>query len=214
MAGGWTEVLTDPRTFFERRGEGPSIRGPVVIVGTVAVLGTVASLFTFQGLADAVAEDAGELLAGLQVFTAVVGFVLPFLVWLLYAVAFFVVSAFLDGEGSFRDVALLTAWGFLPQVLDALAGLVATVVATGEVTAPEVTSPEEFSAYADQVAAHPASVAATVLGIVLLLWSAYIWVAAVQESRGLDRGAAIITVAVPVAVALLFRTFGLLGALF
>ncbi len=211
MSEGWTEVLTDPHSFFERRGEEPSIRGPVAIIGTLAILGTLASLVTFQALSGAVTEDARGLLVGVQVFAGVVGLAIPFVIWLLYAVVFFVVSAFLDGEGPFRDVALLSAWGFLPRVLAAVVDLVATVVATGEVPAPTVTSPEEFGTYADQVATHPANVVASVIGIGLLLWSAYIWVAALQEARRLNRREAIIAVAVPVGIALLLRLSGLLG---
>lgn len=213
MSGGWQEVLTDPRSFFERMDEEPSVRGPVVIVGVLAVLGSLASVVTFQALAGRVPGDARGLLVAAGVFAVVVGLVVPFAIWLLYAVAFFVVSLFLDGEGSFRDVALLSAWGFLPRVFGALVSLVATVVATRQVTVPELTSPEQFRTFARAVAVHPANLAASVLGIGLLLWSAYIWVAALQESRRLDRGEAVIAVAIPVGIALLFRLLGLLGAL-
>lgn len=211
MNGGILQVLTAPRTFFEREGDDPSVRGPVLVVVLLAVLGALTQVVTFTETGHAFEGEIRDLLVVFQVFSAVIAVAVPFVVWLLYALAFFVVSMFLDGEGTFREVALLTAWGFLPRVFDAAISSVATVVAYRDTEVSDLSSPEAFMEFAGQVASHPANRAATVAGIALLFWSAYIWVPALQESRRLDRGEAVVTVAIPVAIALLWRLYGLLG---
>lgn len=206
------DVLTNPGSFFEREAEEPSVRAPVVIVGTVALLGTVSGVVTTQLLAGVFPEQARAFLFVVQLFVAVVGLVAPFVVWLLYAAAFFGISALLGGQGSFRQVALLSAWGFVPRVIGSLVESVAALVAASQLRPGELTSPADYQAFSDALAAHPANLAASVVGIGLLLWSASIWVAAVAEARRLDRREATVVVAVPVGIALLIRLSGLFGA--
>lgn len=209
MIGDVRDVLRSPRAFFRREVEEPSAREPAVIVGTVALVGAGSRLVVTQMLAANLPEEVRALLFAVQLAVELVG---TFVVWLLYAAVFFGISALLGGEGSFRRVALLTAWGFVPRVIASLADFVASTVATRGIDPGELDSAADFQELSSQLAAHPAALAASVVGIVMLVWSAYIWVAAMQEARRLDRGEAIVTVAIPVGIALLIRLLGLLGA--
>ena len=209
MSGGILQVLTAPRQFFAEEAESPSALYPAAIVASLAVLGLIQQAVAFSQVSGAFTGEFAEILLVVQAVVAVFTGALPFIVWLLYAVAFFVVSLFFDGEGSFRDVALLSAWGFLPRIAESVVGIAATVVAYQGQEVPPIEDPEAFTEFTAELASHPANVAASVVGLALLLWSAYVWVAAVQESRHLDRREATITVAVPVAVAVLFRLAGL-----
>jgi hypothetical protein len=209
MSGGILQVLTAPRQFFAAEAESPSALYPAAIVASLAVLGLIQQAVAFSQVSGAFTGELAEILLVVQAVVAVFTGALPFIVWLLYAVAFFVVSLFFDGEGSFRDVALLSAWGFLPRIAESVVGIAATVIAYQGREVPSIEDPEAFTEFTAELASHPANVAASVVGLALVLWSAYIWVAAVQESRHLDRREATITVAVPVAVAVLFRLAGL-----
>lgn len=204
-------VLTDPRLFFAREVEDPSVRKPAVVIGTLAVVGALSGAVIVREIGAAFPAEATGLLFAIQVFAASVALVAPFVVWLLYAVVFFGASALLGGEGSFRNVVLLTAWGFVPRVIEVAAEFAATLVAVRTTPAPDTFSAEAMETFSTQLSTHPAAVAASLLGIVLLFWSAYIWVAALRESRRLDRREAILAVAVPVAISLLLRAYGLLG---
>lgn len=212
MAAQYLDVLTDPESFFERGEEAASPVVPVVVALIVGVLGAVAAWLSFQATTD-VFMQAGQGAGGAgggftAVFSgvaAVIALVVPFVVWLLYALVFYAITAVLDGEGSLTTTLVYTGWGLIPKVVGSLVSLATTWIVLDAVQPPAEVTPQTAQAYQQAIQNHPASLAATVVGILILLWSAYIWVAAVQHARDVERADAMIAVGVPVAIALVIR---------
>lgn len=201
MFEGVGTLLVDPDAFFAERGGETSLAEPFLVV-----LGVVALSVT--GGVVVVLEAMSSVSGDLQVFFVVGGLigvavaaVSPFVEWLLYAGAFQVLTYFFDGEGEFRDTFALTGWGFVPRLLAVFANAVAMVYLTRTLDPPADLA--DFAAYQSQVSGHPLSLAASALGLLVTLWSAYVWVAAVRHARAVTRRQALVSVAVPVALGLL-----------
>ena len=204
------DLLTNPDAFFAERSDDPSLLGPAVVVLIVAVIGVVGSYPVIRATISALPPEAGTFVTVIQVVGAVVGVVVTFVIWLLYAVAFRAIAYVLfDGDGSFRDVFALVGWGFVPSVFAGLASAVVNFVVFGGVQFPD--DPAQVARFARELQSRPEFLVAGVLGIVFLLWSAFLWTFAVRYAEGLDLREAALTVAGPVAVALLLRLNGVFG---
>lgn len=204
------EVLTAPATFFDREAASPRFGWPMAIVALLGVFPALTLGLVVYRLFSDVGGGVGfgliAFLVGLVFFV-----VAAFVVWLLFAAAFYAVSAVLDGEGSFRELFLLVGWGFLPRLFGAVVQFAVGVVTVSRVRPlraipedPELLV-EELSRSMAGAAAGPLATLADLLGIAFLLWSAYIWIGAVERSRSLDRRDATVAVGIPVLAAVLLR---------
>jgi hypothetical protein len=221
----YADLLTDPRSFFGRRSDDPSALYPVLIVLLMGALSAVAFWFSWQLVSEFMASAASGAGGDPEVqgmmstvrtvgaaFGIAVAVVQAFVAWLYYGLLFFGISALMDGEGDFKTTMLFTAWGFVPKLAELVVKVVGNYYISATVTVPETIDPENAQAAQDLVAGNPVAIILPLVGIVALLGCAYIWVGALQESRRLDRGEAIITVAIPVGLILLTRLWNLVNA--
>jgi hypothetical protein len=211
MVQQYLEVLHDPESFFERGEEAGSVLVPVVVLLFVGATSGVIAWLNFQRtsemisrMGDGAAGGAGFAAIGGAV-SVVVALVVPFIAWLVYAGLFHGLSALMDGEGEFTTTMVYTGWGFLPKILGSSVALAANWYIMQTVSLPAEITQQSVQAYQQQIQSHPATLGALAVGILVLLWSAYIWVAAVQHARDIDRADAAIAVGIPVALALLLR---------
>lgn len=204
------DLFTNPDSFFAERSEDPSLLGPAVVVLLVAAIGAVGTYPIVQATAGALPPEARSFVSVFRVVGALLGAVVTVVVWALYAVAFHLIASIaFDGTGSFRDTFAVVGWGFVPAVFGSLVGAVVNFVVFGGVRFP--TDPTRMQPFLRELRARPEFLLAGVLGIVFLLWSAFLWTFAVRHAEGIDFRSAALTVAGPVAVALLFRLNGVFG---
>ncbi|WP_255152488.1 YIP1 family protein [Halorarius halobius] len=201
------DVLFNPDEFFERRSSEPGLVPPVGIMLVIGLVGAVGAVPSIQATFAALPEEAQAFSVVGYVAAAVGAFVGPFVRWLLFAGAFYVISAVLyDPEGSFRDLFALVGWGFIPAIFGAVVSAVVAFVVFSGVTFPS--DPQQIQAFVRELQNRPEFLVAALLGVVFLLWSALLWTFAVRHARGLEVREAAITVAVPVVVAALWRLNG------
>lgn len=206
------DLLTNPDAFFEERSDDPSLLRPALVVLLVAVLGVVGSYPVIQATVSALPPEAGTFVTAIRVVGAVVGVVVTVVIWLLYAVAFHGIAYVLfDGDGSFRDTFALAGWGFVPSVFASAVSAVVNFVVFSGVQFPS--DPARVARFARELQSRPEFLVAGVLGIVFLLWSAFLWTFAVRHAEGLDLREAALSVAGPVAVALVLRLNGVFGVI-
>lgn len=205
----WTTVLTHPDEFFAERTDDPGLRGPVLIVLAVGVLGLLSAVPSLLLVLRGIPAEARAIVGAGLAIGAIFGLVGPFVVWLLYAIVFYAISMVFDGTGSFRDLFVLTGWGFLPRILGAAVSAVVMFVVVGTTAAPETA--EAMAAFNRQLQSDPLVRASTVVGIAITLWSGYLWTHAVAAARGLSLREAAITVGVPLLVSIGWSLRGLLG---
>ena len=116
---------------------------------------------------------------------AIICLLVVFIMWLLCTGVFYIISIFFGGEGSFKRCLEFVGYGLIPMIVLLWIRPIIVII-----TLPPTI---DFSSVY------------TILGILLLLWSANIWIFAVKHARNLGTGHAIITVlAVPAAFFLLW----------
>lgn len=203
-------LLSDPDAFFRGRADEPSFRGPAVVVLIVIGLGLAGSLPTLRATASALPEAAGPFVPLFYIFSVIGGVVGTLVIWLLYAGAFHVISAVGYGaSGSFRDTVALTGWGFVPRIPEAaISAAISSYVFSGR-TYPA--DPARLAAVMDQLRSDPLILLASVLGVVFLLWSAFLWTFAVRHGRDLTLRQAAVTVAIPVSIGVGINLLSMFG---
>lgn len=203
-------LLTDPDAFFRRRADDPSFAGPVAVVLVVAGLGAVGALPVMRATTATMPAEADPFVSVVAAVGVLGGVVGVFVTWALFALAFHVVSAIAFGaSGSFRTTLALTGWGLVPRIPEAaIAGAVAHLV-FADVRFPS--DPQQLSGTVRALRSDPLFVVAGVLGIAFLAWSALLWTFAMRRGRNLTLRQATLTVAGPVALALVVDLLGLLG---
>ena len=206
-------LVTDPRGFYAERADDPSLRGPLVVVTLHAAVVLVVAVVALTVFTDLIREIAsGRLVyeAGDQrvsapselVFSLVATAVLFYAVWLVASAVVYAVSAYFDGDGSFRRVLALVGWGLAPT-------LVPAVLANGVLVALLLGAPTfETEAAAEQwvranVGGNVAFEAVQFARPVFTLWMAYLWVLAAEYGRDVPRRQAVVCVALPAALSVL-----------
>lgn len=193
-------ALTDPESFFEGEAADPGLRGPAAVVAAVALVGLLSSVPVFRAVTGTVPEGArGFVLIGLAV-GALIGLAGPFVTWLLYTILFYALSAAFDGEGEFRDLFALVGWGFAPSVLS---GIVGGAVAALLLSGSDVSDPARMQEFARSATAGPLGLANRGFGLLMTLWSAWVWTHAVAAGRDLELRDAAISVGVVVLAGIL-----------
>jgi len=137
------------------------------------------------------------VLVGLVVGT-VVGFAGPFVVWLLYSLLFYGLSALFGGDGEFRDVFALVGWGFAPEVVSSVVGGVVTVLLLSQ---GDFSTPQQAQQFSQLALNSPLGLVNRGVNLAMTLWSAWLWLHAVAAARNLSRRAAAATVGVVVLAA-------------
>ncbi|MFC4357477.1 Yip1 family protein [Halobium salinum] len=205
-------LLTNPDEFFERRAANPGYLRPALVVLAVAVVSVVGGIPVIRGTLSAVPESAGAFVTIIQVVSAAAGVVATFLRWVVYAAVFYgVAKVAFDGDGGFGETLALVGWGFVPALFEAVVSAVVNFSVFGGVEFPQ--DPQQIAAFTRRLQSDPAFLVAGLLGIVFLLWSAFLWTFAVRHAQRLDLRAAAITVAVPTVFGLLLRVWGIVGGL-
>jgi hypothetical protein len=202
------EIITDPDAFFRRETGEPSTLGPVAVVLVSGLVALGAVIPTTQLISQAVPDGGSVVATAATAGGAIAAIVGPFVVWLLYTAAFYVISLVFEGEGGFVSLLKLVGWGFVPQILGAAVNAAAAFYAVSNIDPPSG-SAEVGSAVA-QFQNSPTMMAATVFGIVITVWQGFLWTFAVKHGRNLDLRSAALTVAGPVLVGILLRTNQLL----
>jgi hypothetical protein len=138
--------LTNPDRFFAGiSGREPNLLVPFVIVLITAIIPAIAEVICY--FHAAAAGIAVELVA-------------PFIVWFLFAGAFYAISIFFGGVGSFKRVLEFAGYGFIPQIPSAIFNAIII-----HALLPTLASLPQFPTY--EIA---------IIGLLLFLWSVAIWV--------------------------------------
>jgi hypothetical protein len=214
------DVLTNPNGFFEARmREAESLKIPVLIVLISGLIGGIAAYLmtgiTLELLSEALPPEALGLATTIGSISAFIGaLVASLIIWVVFAALFFGISSVFKGEGSFKRTLEFVGYGYIPMILS---GIISTIlmynfVSTAQI--PVLTDPTEVAEVITQwVTTNPMVRLSSIIGMLFMLWSANIWVFGVKHARNLSTKNAVITVAIPVALYILYSVWqlGVLG---
>ena len=139
-----TNVLTNPDRFFaELSAKDTKLMTPFAIVLVVAIIAAISAAMMLDVVASSLPETASTFVGIGAAIGAIVGLLMQFVMWLLYAGVFYVISIFFSGEGSFKRCLEFIGYGFIPSIIGAIIGLVVamTVLPTIEFS---IENPELF----------------------------------------------------------------------
>jgi hypothetical protein len=210
------EILSQPRSFFDEQVENPSLLIPTVIVllvALVAAVGTVPRVELSSQFITNAAQSQGQQMNqstadAIGTFSSVFGIVFGFLgvllAWVVYSVVFYAIARFVfGGDGSLGDTFAFTGWGYIPLLISQVLTAIAAYYVYAGATLPD--NNQAAQAAFQELQNDPALFITGIVGIVLLAWSGWIWTAGMEKLHGLSRRNAIITVGIPVGIALILR---------
>jgi hypothetical protein len=213
------DVLLRPDEFFSKTNtENESLKMPALIV---LAGGIVAAIYGYLmgGLSAKMMAGIMPGMDAIILVSATVGaLIMTFIIWLIAAVVFHLISSLFKGQGSFNRVLEVVGYGYLPQVAGSLITVVAAVIVIPGITVPTLTKAAlEDPAMIEQVTKafmhDPAMMMltqiTTLISIVFMLWSAHIWIFGLKHARNLSPRDAAICVGVPVVLYVLYLTYNL-----
>lgn len=204
-------ALYDPDAFFERESEDPELLFPALVVIAAGLLAAMASLPMMNYLQRSLtgpASGGGSLL----LITTVVGvFVGQVVGWVIVAaVLHFVSGLAFDGDGPFTETLAVAGWGYAPAVVGALVSLFGSYWVFSNRPPGSVSSSQEAQMFLQELQSIPEMQALTVVGMLFVLWQAFVWAHGIRHVRDVSLRHGAITAAIPAAGMLLFRLFNLL----
>jgi hypothetical protein len=204
------ELLLNPKGFFEELiKEEVSLKIPLVIVLILGIISGISAAaisgLTIQLLPSEMAA-MGSVITAIGVVGGVIG---GFLMYLIWTVIFYGISALFKGQGTFKRTLQVVGYGMFPQIFGGLISTVIIYVYVSGISVPEISDPALIEQVLLELMASPMLQLASLIGMIFLLWSASIWIFGIQQARNLTQRDAIITVGVPVAIYLVYTIIAL-----
>ncbi|WP_115863900.1 Yip1 family protein [Halorussus litoreus] len=110
------------------------------------------------------------------------------LAWPLYGVGLHVLSAIVNGEGSFADTLAVAAWGMLPSAFQAVVGFGLLLTTLGSVDL-SASNPELLASQVETLSQRAQGDTA-VLALAAAAWQGYVWTFGLKHARKLPTGSA------------------------
>ncbi|MFH5801525.1 Yip1 family protein [Haladaptatus sp. CMAA 1911] len=210
------EILSKPRSFFDEQVENPGLLIPTLIVllaALIAAAGTALQVNVSGQVVTNAVQSQGQQMNqstadAIGTFTSIFGVIFGFLgvlfAWVVYSVVFYAIARFVfGGDGSLGNTFAFTGWGYIPLLVSQVISAIAAYYVYAGVTLPD--NNQAANAALQELQNDPALFVTSLIGIVLLAWSGWIWTAGMEKLHGLSRRNAIITVGIPVVIALVLR---------
>lgn len=204
------EVLTNPGEFFENKmKQEADFKPPIMIVGIMAIISAISAYIIANTIVGSLQGDAATFVQIGAIIGAIFVIIVVFIMWVIYGGIFYLISMIFSGQGNFKRVLEFVAYGFLPSILGSLISLILTSRAYSSLDF-SITDPTILE---KTLLSDPYIMASSIIGIILTLWSANIWVFAMMHSRNLTVKNAIITVGIPIGLYLIYAVYNLYHAL-
>lgn len=200
-------LITNPRAFFEALEAQPvKLLVPGLFVLVTALVSAI-SAYQISGLVSQMMPELrsmGPLLGGIGAISTLV---IVLLMWVIYTAVFFAISMAFKGQGDFGRLLSYVGYGYLPQAIGSIVGLVLTWNLLSNLRVPSITDPTMIAEWTQSLMKDPTMQLATAVGLLFLLWSANIWIFGVRSGRKVSFRDAAITVGVPVLLYVLYTVY-------
>ncbi len=202
-------ILFNPEWFFsEKLKEKVSLKNPFFILLIYGIFVAATSMLMLNKITASLPSNVGQFMlfgALIGVITSMIGLDL---VWLILAGVFYLFSSFFNSEGTFKRTFEFVGYGFLPLIFSSMIGLGAlyTVLPSLDFSL----DPSLMQQNMKQMLANPILQASQAATILLVIWSAYIWVFAVKNAMNITTKNALIVVGIPVGGYILYSGYNLI----
>ncbi|MBN2734428.1 MAG: YIP1 family protein [Methanomicrobiaceae archaeon] len=205
------EILLSPGDFFDELIKKPeSLKIPAVIILIYGILAGVAAAIASSASVALLPREAAFMSGILPVIGFVAAVIGTFIFILIWAGILHIISSLLKGEGGFSRTLELTAYGTIPQIFGSIITAVLMYMHFSSLSLSPVTSQADIVAVTEMMASGPLMTASAVIGIIVFLWSANIWLIGMMKCRKMQMKQAAISVGIPVAVYLIISLMALI----
>jgi len=221
MGISWMDLLINPNRFFQQAlGEKEQLKYPGLIVLAGAIVAAAAGYFTgtiTAAMLDSAMQGMGSIIL---IGTVIAAFVMTFLVWVIWAGAFYLISKIFKGTGSFGRCLEVVGYGYVPLVIGSVITLVAAFEYLPKVAIPMLTStalqnPQLIQDATTALVNDPAMAEFTqislVISMIFLLWSANCWIFGIKQAQNIPMRDAAICVGIPVILLIIYQLYNLAG---
>ncbi|MFA5267754.1 MAG: Yip1 family protein [Methanoregula sp.] len=219
MSPSLIDVLFRPDDFFSKlKAEKESLKIPALIILAGGIVGAIYGYLMAGVSAKMMAGFMPELESILPLVAIPSTIIMTFIVWLIVAGVFYLVSFAFKGQGSFKRVLEVIGYGYLPQIAGSLITTVAAMFYIPMITVPTLTTAalqdpamieQATKAFTHDPAMMMLTQITTLVSIVFLLLSAHIWIFGMKHARGLSPRDAAICVGLPIVLYVLYLTYNL-----
>ena len=206
------EILTNPDKFFEaKRGEEVSLKLPALIVLIIGIISGIGAYFmgglTAEMLSGTLPPEAQGFISFIAISGAIAAVIFSLIFWVVFAAIFYLISCIFKGEGKFKRTLEFVGYGYIPMIISGIisAIFIYNIVSTAQI--PVVTDPAKMAGAFEPLMKSPMMQLSYAISILFMLWSANIWVFGLKHARNLTTKNALITVAIPVAVYVLWTIY-------
>ncbi|WP_135610609.1 YIP1 family protein [Methanococcoides sp. AM1] len=204
-----TQVLTNPNGFFEEKMKTEvEMKNPLLIVLFIAILSAINAAIVTKQIMEILPPEAAAFASIGAIAGAIGAFIGEIIRWVFYAGVFYAISSILGGEGTFKRVLEVVAYGLIPFIASGIIGII--VMATSfSVENFDMQNPELLE---QAMLNDPTMKMLAIVGILFTLWSANIWIFGLVHARHLSVKNAAISVLVPVGLYVLYTASKFIGA--
>ncbi|VVB91514.1 Yip1 domain protein [uncultured archaeon] len=207
-----TGTINNPKDTMNRIAGEPHIEEAVMIVGIIAIIGAVAAYvqsykinIVFENVPSGMDSTllSGSTATTIAVLSALIG---TFIMWLIGTGIIHFISKALGGEGNFYPN-LVTAAGYsmIPQIFGVIISLALYLNMNPITVTVDMTNPRGGNTIMNT----PFFLEIQIVGVILMLWAATIFVFGVQGVHKLSTGKSAVAVGIPLAFTFLMMLWNL-----
>ncbi|ACL16589.1 Yip1 family protein [Methanosphaerula palustris] len=201
-------ALLTPGVFFAAKKQDPfDLRIPALLVLISGFGGAGTGYLNSQIQNQLIGHTPTSLDPLLTLASAIL---MAYLVWVIVTGIFTIISRILFGGGEFLQLLQFTSYGFIPGFIGSLITIPVLAPFTGSLRLPALGDPQMIGAMVDQIQHTQTMQMVTLIGIICLLWSGYIWIFGVREAEDLSTHHAAIIVCIPIIIAVAVKIIGVL----
>ena len=194
-------LFTDPDGFFRRDPkEWSGLKTPAVIVLALGTLSAIIVYLQTPLLLQIFPENLRAEMGLFSLFGIPVGFIAPFIEWVVFTGIFYVISMIFMGKGTFTRTLAAIGCGFLPIAIGSLIDLIILWYYLPGIQVSPVKDVMDIQSATITLTHSPVFQITGMVSIIFLLWSASIWIFGLRSSRELTLRNAAISVGLPVVV--------------
>ncbi len=206
------EILTNPNKFFDaKKEEEVGLKIPAFIVLIIGIISGIGAYFmgrlTAEMLRGTVPPEAQAFLSFIPISSAIAAVIVSFILWVVFTAIFFGISCIFKGEGNFKRTLEFVGYGYIPMIISGIISAIFLYYIVSTAQIPVVTDPAKMAEALEPLLKSPMVQLSYAISILFMLWSANIWVFGLKHARNLSTKNALITVAVPVAVYVLWTIY-------
>jgi len=202
-------LIVDPSSFFEERPYGMNLKFPILLVGIVAILDIIRALVLMRPLFRTLSVSGSSFVYVPLVMAIIATLLTPFAVWLLYSGAFHAIATVVfDASGELRRTVKRVGWGFVPRVFGQSVVLGFVYWELRPIRRPESVS--SVGAYLTEIANSQALTVGSILSLVFVVWSAFIWLFAIKHEYDISLMTANFIVGPPIVIEIAWLTYQIL----